>query len=202
MSRDKKLDIRMRPAEPKDIPRIMNLVMDENMNPLIGPLDRFIVFEEHLGNPSSVAQANRNRHVIGCGQIRRGVPAEMSTVVVDAAWRQHGVGSLLVSEPLKRYGSHERVVLITLLTRCRFYQRHGFKVLDEGDRAELPLNLRVEFWLGTFAARFFAPHAHFICMAREAGQSTKLCSVIDDVLEDQMIGWCNVLHHHEQRSAK
>lgn len=197
----KELNIRMRPAKAKDVPRIMNMVMQENMNPLIGSLDRFIVYEADLESHKSGAQthkcAERNKIVIGCGQVRRGVPAEMSTIVVDPAWRQLGVGSLLVSELLKRYGNNERIVLVTLSNRYGFYQRFGFAILDEHDRAKLPLKMRVEFWLCTIAARFFAPQDHFICMAREAKQSHKLPSLVNDVRSDKKIGCGNIFHQDE-----
>lgn len=170
-------NVQLRPAEPRDLPRIMYLVASEKMNPLIGSPDRFIVCEADLETPESTRHThndvNSKKTVIGCGQVRRGVPAELSSLVVHPVWRGRGIGSRLVSELVKLYGENKRIVLLTLSTTETLYQRYGFAVMDEHDREMLPLSLRMEYSLGTVSARLFAPHARLICMAREKGQWTE-----------------------------
>lgn len=160
----------MRPAKPADVQRIVYLVASEKMNPLIGSADRFIVCEADLETPESTKRSQKGtKMVIGCGQVRRGVPAELSSIVVDPRWRGRGIGSLIVSELLREYGENERIVLLTLSTTETFYRRYGFAVINAEERENLPLSLRVEYWLGTISVGLFAPHADLICMVREAG---------------------------------
>lgn len=149
---------RIRKAESRDIPRILSLAVREGLNPILGPVDRFLVYEH-------TAPEDGHR-VIGCGQVRKGDPAELSTLVVDAAWRGRGIGSTIVGQLVDLYGKEQRIVLLTLSRTKEFYEPHGFVQVKEDDVVKLPLAMRIEFRLGIIVAGIVAPDTQLIFMER------------------------------------
>ncbi len=141
---------RFRPARPNDTFKLAWMAIREGMNPLLGSMDNFIVFESTEGK------------VVAGGQVRAGEPGEISTVVVEAALRQRGIGSALVGELVSANKTRD-LCLITLARHAPFYEQHGFRICEED---VLPAVMRVEMQLGKVVVGIVEPGMSLIAMVR------------------------------------
>lgn len=142
---------RFRAARPNDSLKIIWLAAREGMNPLIGSMDNFVVFE------------NTDGKVIAGGQVRDGEPGEISTVVVETPFRSHGIGGALVGE-LVRTHSKRDLCLITLARHAPFYERHGFRICEQD---EIPPMMRAEMEIGKIVVSVVEPGMTLIAMTRK-----------------------------------
>lgn len=126
--------ITLRNFHPSDIPRISEIVaiaLREHYEPsLYTSLSQqwpagFLVAQDRTGNPQGF--------LLGVSQ----VPGEARVLMfaVDEAWRNHGVGSLLMNSFLDRCRARGMVratleVRVGNSTAIRFYTRGGFSVID------------------------------------------------------------------------
>lgn len=142
---------RIRQGKASDAFTMSMLVLSSGMNPLIGDISNFLVFETGEGE------------VIGGGQIRPGDPGELASLVVKAPWRNRGVGTAIARALVQKEESSRDLCLLCLTRSLRFYSGLGFA---ECRAEELPLAIRIEQKVGSVAAGIVAPGNEVIGMIR------------------------------------
>ena len=121
------------------------------MNPLLGPMDNFIVFESTVGK------------VVAGSQVRSSEPGEISKVVVEAASRRRRINSALVAELVAANRARD-LCLITLARHAPFYERHGFRI---GEEDVLLAVMRVEMQLVNAVLTIVEPGLSLIAMVHD-----------------------------------
>lgn len=129
----------IRPASQQDIWSIRKLVLLAWLDPTQLRHQQFWVIE-------------REGKIIACGQLRDFEQAqELGSLVVDAAWRDRGLGTFLARHLIK-------VATQPLYLEClgqrlaSFYNRLGFVAVTW---QELPPSLKSKFGFSTIAAKIF-----------------------------------------------
>ncbi len=101
-------------------------------------------FDEHVRAETSVTLALRDGALLGFGAF---TPASVMQLYVDVDHLRQGIGSRLLE--LAKAGSEGRLWLYTFVTNTnaqRFYERHGFAVVERGFEPAMQLgDLRYEW---------------------------------------------------------
>lgn len=126
----------LRRASAKDIWTIRKLVLSAMLDPTQLRAAQFWLIE-------------CDRHVVACGQLRSFPGAqELGSVVVVPAWRERGLGTLMVEHLIAQ--ATQPLYLECLGGRlARFYHRFGFVSVSWH---ELPRSLKFKFGLSALAA--------------------------------------------------
>ena len=129
-------------ARRRDKPVLFSKLLHERLNflsPYLCDVERSIV----------VARDARSDKLIGCAKIGRigDETYELSSVVVDEAYRGHGIGKALIQQALDLAPAEATIFLTTLDDRQDLYRRFAFEVCDL-DKDEVPIGLKVEMAVG------------------------------------------------------
>lgn len=142
---------RLRVGRPMDYGAMFILVVTEKMNPLLGNMGNFLVYESEEGE------------VVGGGQVRSGETGEVSNLVVDKEWRGRGIGSALLRALVDKHGAQRDLCLLCLRRGVPFYEREGFV---EAGPDKLPAHVKAERSFANNAFRILAPHLECVGMLR------------------------------------
>jgi N-acetylglutamate synthase-like GNAT family acetyltransferase len=144
---------RLRKAAPADAFTMSKLVLSCGMNPRLGDMSNFIVYE------------NSDGVVVGGGQVRPGDPGELASLAVKAPWRGRGIGTAIAEALVEREGAHRDICLLCLSRAVDFYGRLGFCLCESA--SELPFRMLAEQKIGTVVASFVAPGNKVVGMIRK-----------------------------------
>eukprot|EP00741_Cyanophora_paradoxa_P004656 tig00000821_g4519.t1 len=144
-----KLRYSVREAKPEDMKEIKKWVKKERLNPLFLDYKNFFV-----------AISDDTGEFLGCAQVKQlpdveaedsngfvyfEVIKELSSVVVNSAFRGRGVGQALVQRAMEAQARPWKLFLICTRRGMSLYERFGFREHPEN---KLPIALRAEIALG------------------------------------------------------
>ena len=126
------IDITLRPALAAELPRITQLILKNNLNPL------------GLDWQSFTVAANQENQLVGCGQIKKhaGLEELASLVVVDE-WQGRGISKLLMDALIEQGKRPLWLMCESPLTR--FYQQYDF--VEVTNPAKLPSYFQSVYWI-------------------------------------------------------
>lgn len=144
---------RIRKGTPSDALTMSMLILSCGMNPRLGDITNFLVFETTDGQ------------VVGGGQVRPGNPGELASLAVVADWRGRGIGSAISRSLVEREETVRDLCLLCLTRAIGFYSGLGFTLCESA--SELPQRLQIEKKLGGFVASVVAPGNDVVGMVRK-----------------------------------
>lgn len=142
---------RIRQGAAPDAFTMSKLVLSCGMNPFIGDISNFLVFETAEGE------------VIGGGQVRPGDPGELASLAVKAPWRNKGIGTAIARALIEKEDDSRSICLLCLTRGVSFYDSLGFSVCNAN---ELPQSIQLERKLGSLVAGIVAPGNECVGMLR------------------------------------
>lgn len=141
----------VRRATKSDASVLAPLVLSCGMNPRLGSMENFVVFETMNGS------------VVGGGQVRPGDPGELASLAVSPEWRGRGIGAALANTLVHEHGAERELCLLCLTRGVSFYERLGF---SECHMSRLPKRMQLEQRAGTLVAKLVAPGNSVVGMLR------------------------------------
>lgn len=144
------------PAHPADRPRLFKLLLRERLNfasPYTCDVEKCVVVARTQGSLVGGAKLGRMSKLPDTYQL--------SSVVVDEAWRGQGIGKSLIRRALELAPDGSTVFLTTLRDRRGLYEEFGFKIATPRD--QVPASLRLEMAIG---AVLFSVASSLIVMVR------------------------------------
>ncbi len=140
-----------RPARIEDAPRVTELLRQLGYDRSTDAVGRSI--QDAMANPDStiLVAGVAGEHLVGCLQmvvtrrLAEGDRAEITSMVVDAAWRSRGIGAGLIQAAVERLQAQG---IRNLRVRCntkrerahQFYQQFGFQRTKSQKVFDLPLS--------------------------------------------------------------
>lgn len=143
---------RIRQGVASDALTMSKLILSAGMNPRLGDISLFLVYETADGD------------VVGGGQVRPGNPGELASLVVAPSWRNRGVGTAIARALVEREENSRSLCLLCLTRAFDFYSNLGFSLCEHAD--ELPKRMQIEKKIGSVLAAIVAPGNKVLGMVR------------------------------------